>query len=251
MNLALNKKILESDIWKRPENATDGNSNGNYSYTETPCPNYFTLDLEQVVELTTIRFLLYDRDVRSYKYRLLTSTDLYTWMVHSDAMGNSWQNFEFSQKIQARYVRLHCLWNSSNGSFHIGEIEVYKDNITISPKETVYVINNLTTTYEISDGLSISRKLQPLVNTIKQIPNKFSGLNKEYFSSISAELEKGIYDIEKIEKGMESIRRQIIEPVKQELNVSNNIGKWSIWLGLIGGIVGIFSLLNSIFKWIE
>lgn len=251
MNLALNKKSLDPELWIKPENATDGKSKGNYTYSESEFPNYFTLDLENIFDIALIRILLYDKDPRVYKYRLLTSEDMFTWTVHFDNTGSSWQNFEFNQNIKARYIRLHCLWNSKNIGFHIGEIEVYQDKISIDPKEELILINNSTSSKEISDGLPITRKLQPLVKTIKELPEKFPSLDKEYFSNISIELEKGIYDVEKVEKGMASIRRQIIEPVQKELTVSNQIGKWSIYLGLIGGVIGIFSLLNSIFKWIQ
>ena len=90
-----------------------------------------------------------------------------------------------------------------------------------------------------------------MVSAIKEIPYKYKGLDKEFFLGIASELETRIYDVEKIEKGMEAIRRQIIDPVNQELSISNKIGRWSICLGLIGGTIGIFSLLNAIFHWIR
>ena len=200
MNLAYKKQILESELWNNPENATDGNFKGQYTYAETTYPNYFTLDLEKGFDISLIRFLLFDQNPRNYKYRLLTSVDLNSWTVHFDITGNSWQNFEFNQKIKVRYIRIHCLWNSKNEGFHIAEIEAYENKISIDPKEEIYLINNSTTVIEISDGLPITRKLQPLVKTIKEIPDKFPGLDKEYFTNISTELEQGIYDVQKVER---------------------------------------------------
>lgn len=256
-NIALNKRILEKDNWFKSELLTDGNFSkydGNSGFGYCTFPNYCTIDLEKIYDIELIRFLLWDQGARNYKYRLLTSIDKNTWEVYFDTEESGtigWQNFEFPDKIKVRYIRIHCLWNSANSEFHIVQIEAHENKISVQPQEIKHIIRTRVIQNEISDGLSISKKLRPIVNSIKEFSNSVQGIDKTFFSGIATELEIRIHDVEKIENGMESIRRQIIEPVNNELSTSNRIGKLSIWLGLIGGIVGIFSLLNSIFKWIE
>ncbi|MFH0760607.1 MAG: discoidin domain-containing protein [Bacteroidota bacterium] len=239
-NIALNKNVLEKESWTNSESLTDGNAtdyNGKIGFGYTSYPNYCTLDLEETKDIEFIRILLWDKDTRNYKYRLLTSVDRNIWEVHFDTENfgtRGWQNFEFPDKIKIRYIRIHCLWNSMNQLFHIVQIEAYEDKIFVPPKEIHHVIKTQINLKEFSDGFSISSKLQPIVTAIKEIPIKFPMLRKETFTGIASELETRIYDVEKIENGMEAIRRQIIEPVNQELTASNKIGKWSIWLGLVG-----------------
>ena len=255
MNIALNKKILETTSWTNSQLLTDGNTtsyNGSSGFGYTFFPNYCTLDLEDVCDLKFIRFLLYDKDSRNYKYRLLTSVDLNSWAVHFDSglhSFRSWQNFEFSEPIKVRYIRIHALWNSANSQFHIVQIEAHPDSVNIPSSEEINIIQLASEGYysEVSDGYPISFKMANIANTIRDIPLKFSGLDKEYFSNIASELETRIYDVGKIEKGMDAIRRQIIDPVNLELSRSNKIGNISVILGITGGIIGIISLVFSLF----
>jgi hypothetical protein len=256
VNVAKDKNIIEKSIWKNPEALTDGNTtqySGTAGFSSTAYPAYCTLDLQSIYALKLIRFLLYDKDNRYYKFRLLTSTDGNSWQVHYDTAASGtkgWQNFEFPDKIQTRYIRIHCLWNSANSMFHIVQIEAFEDKIPMLAGQESRIIKTASSTVEISDGLPISAKLLSIASAIKDMPKKSPGLDKDYFGQIAADLEMQIYDVEKIEKGMEAIKRQIVDPVNRELKTSNNIGRFSIGLGLIGGLIGIFSLLNSIFKWV-
>jgi hypothetical protein len=84
-NIALGKRIIED--WEKPEEATNGNYKnytGSIGFASTHWPKNLTLDLEETYEIETIRFLLWDRDARIYKYRLLTSVDSFIWKVHFD-----------------------------------------------------------------------------------------------------------------------------------------------------------------------
>jgi hypothetical protein len=46
---------------------------------------------------------------------------------------------------------------------------------------------------------------------------------------------------------MDSIRREIIGPVKDDLRRSGKIAKLSFWIGLVGGILAIISLTLNIY----
>ncbi len=77
-NIALEKPILEIDVWENHSVITDGNSlhykkRSEYAAAKFPC--YCTVDLQNIHSLKRVRLLLWDNDNRKYKYRFLTSTD--------------------------------------------------------------------------------------------------------------------------------------------------------------------------------
>jgi hypothetical protein len=52
---------------------------------------------------------------------------------------------------------------------------------------------------------------------------------------------------------MDSIRREIISPVRQELERSAKLGRfsvWGFWVGLIGGVLAIFSIALALVQWL-
>jgi hypothetical protein len=188
-NIALDKKILED--WKNPNELTNGNYTnytGRTGYTSSIWPKYLTLDLEEIYEIETIRFLLYDRDARIYKYRLLTSEDLNKWIVHYDTDDGgyrAWQEFVFQEKIKARYIRLHCIWNSANTEFHVVELQVYdKDserlNINVANKRIISR-KALSTHNEIGTGLPITRMMINLISSLENIINEHQVINPKPF----------------------------------------------------------------------
>jgi hypothetical protein len=262
-NIALNKKILEPE-WVRPEVLVDNNYtnyNGSNGYTHSSWPINLTLDLENIFEIETIRFLLWDKDPRVYKYRLLTSMDLKVWDVHFDSFVNgyrSWQEFNFQEKISARYVRLHCLWNSDNVGFHIVQMQVYDNeteelNIDIS-NIRVILLKKEESNLEIGSGLPLTQQMKILTNSLEVIMKEHPLINPKPFQDILSSFKIQANDIEALELSIDSIRREIISPVKKELENGNKIGRFSVWgfyVGFAGFIVSIFAILNGIFKWIE
>lgn len=259
-NIALEKKILE-DYWTRPEELTNGNYSlydGKKGYTYTKWPNYLTVDLLDKYEIETIRFLLYDEDKRIYKYRLLTSIDYKTWTVCFDSHNNGyngWQEFSFPNKIFVRYIRIHCLWNSINHNFHIIELQVFdKETFDLDVKvsnKRIIIENELEK--EVGVKLPLTEEIKILTKSLESIFINQPLINSKPAQEIISKLETQAIDIEKLELSIDSIRREIINPVKIELNKGRKFGLFSIlgfWVGLAGIIISIFAILNGIFDWI-
>lgn len=260
-NIALGKKIMED--WKAPNELTNGNYTnytGKVGFTSSVWPKNLTLDLEDIYYIETIRFLLYDKDTRLYKYRILTSEDVTHWSVHYDTDDGGyrgWQEFTFQDKIKARYIRIHCMWNSQNNNFHIVELQVYdKDteilNLNIANKRIIST-KKITSSIEIGTGLPITRMMINLTNSLETILNEHQVINPKPFKEIINSLRIQVNDIESLENSVDSIRREIIDPVKQELEEGRELGKFSKWgfyVGFIAIIVSIFAILNGVFNWI-
>lgn len=262
-NIALNKPILES-VWERPEELTNGNYNNydkKFGYSYSKWPSYLTVDLQDIFKIETIRFLLWDGDQRVYKYRLLTSSDSINWTVHFDTSERGyqgWQEFYFPEKMEIRYIRIHCLWNSVNFAFHIVQLQAFdseteelKKHIT---NKRIIVKKPENIENEINDGLPLTQKLNNQISSLERILNETSMINSESFQEFINNMRIQAYDIESLEKSIDSVRREIINPVKNELDKSSKLGRFSVlgfYVGFAGLVVSIFSILNLIFKWIE
>lgn len=261
-NIALGKTIIESN-WQKPEELTNGdysNYTGSTGFAHSKWPTYLTLDLQESFSIETIRFLLWNKDDRIYKYRLLTSDDLTNWNVHFDtaeAGFSGWQEFSFPNKIKARYIRIHCLWNSLKTGFHIVQMQVYDEsteNLNITPTNKRVIFSQTSgLTSEFKDGLPLTQKMNNLTNSLERIINENTIINPEPFQEIITNFKLQVYDIESLEKSIDSVRREIINPVQKELKEGKKLGKFSVWgfyVGFAGIIVSIFAILNGIFKWI-
>ncbi|HEU0143750.1 MAG TPA: hypothetical protein VFQ47_03095, partial [Nitrososphaera sp.] len=69
-----------------------------------------------------------------------------------------------------------------------------------------------------------------------------------------SQLRVQVRDVSALERGMDSIRREIISPVRQELEHSAKIGQfsvWGFWVGLIGGVLAIISIVLGLAQWLE
>jgi len=125
-NVAL-QRIVEERV-QNVEAATDGDVihyTGNRGFTSFDWPGTLTVDLASTYTIRCIRTLLWDglgepnrtRDPRFYLYRLLVSVDHNQWKVLFDTGNNGsngWQVFNFPDGLQARYVRIHGLFNSKS-----------------------------------------------------------------------------------------------------------------------------------------
>ncbi len=253
-NLAIGKMPFE--LWHTANEATDGDfsiydANSGYAKAHWPC--YYTIDLGQTCDIETIQFLLYDKDDREHKYRLLTSINKNLWVVHYDTGSdgyNGWQYFRFEKKIQARYIRLHALYGSKVQSFHIIEFQVFDENpdnqFIVLNNEHILRSDNFVTSYESGDGISISKKIFGLINELQKIVIKYKDqLNTAYLHGAITELRTRLVDIDKIEKESASIRREIVNPISRRIK-SSNILQWiSIGFGLIGIVSFILQLCNN------
>lgn len=158
-NLAYGLKPLED--WNRPEDATNGKvteytGNKGFAYNIWPCT--YTLDLKGSEKVKFIRFLLWDglgrgniRDNRRYQYILKSSTDGHNWFelfTTSNEGTNGWQVFKINKYIDARFVRLDAISNSSNGEFHIVEFEVHNEKPPIIRTEIRTSISIKTNTIQ-------------------------------------------------------------------------------------------------------
>jgi hypothetical protein len=265
-NLALNKSIEE-----RIGNAsfvTDGdiyNYNGNTGFGYFLWSGTLTIDLENVFHIKCIRILLWDglgkgntqRDSRIYKYRLLTSIDHKNWDVLYDTCDkgyNGWQVFNIEDGIDAKFIRLHGMWNSANSEFHVVQIEAYESYPQELQAEITLKHNVITSeiSKEKGDGHPLTNKLSVIINKIEKLILENSNIiNPDPFKALTSELQTQVKDIGSIENSMDSIRREITGPVKAELEKSAQVGRFSLWVGIIGGILAIIAIIISIISLIK
>lgn len=263
-NIALHKKIEEK--MKRPDCSVDGQIDdytANNGFAEFQWPGTLTIDLDEPDNICCIRILLWDGlgqgdgqpDDRIYKYRLSTSLDHQTWNVFFDTGDNGyngWQVFRFKQKIKARYIRLHGLFNSKNQHIQVVQIEAHDSEPRELDREASITkeIGLDSTTEEVGDGLPLESNVRNIINSLEQLIDSYEILNPEPFKNLIFQLHQQVQDVSAIERSMASVRREITEPVKKELKKSAKLGRFSVWgffVGIIGFIFAILSLLNNLF----
>ena len=119
-----------------PQFLNDGNStdydggNGYASYTSSnPAEGPMTVTLKEPHEMTRVRFLLWDKDERTYRYILSVSPDGKTWKKikdNSKTECRSWQELKFErQKVKA--VAIKGTGGTSGDQLHVVELEGYDD----------------------------------------------------------------------------------------------------------------------------
>lgn len=259
-NVAFGKPIEEPVT--NSSSATDGNATEYSSmkgFAEFSWPYMITIDLGALHALFCIRLLLWDglgagnkqRDNRIYTYRLLTSADHKTWKVIYDSLssgGNGWQDFRFPNPLEARYVRVHGLSNSANDKFQVVQVEAHDAQPPDLDAEIVLARTMLTESIqvEVGDGLPLQAKVQSIINRIESLIEKNKDLlNPQHFRLLISQLRNQVSDVASLERGMDSIRREIITPVHHELERSAKLGRfsvWGFWVGLVGGALAIISL---------
>jgi hypothetical protein len=266
-NVALGKPI-EEPITNSPA-ATDGEITGYTDYTgfaDSAWPCVLTVNLGDSYDLLCIRILLWDglgdgsrkRDNRVFKYRLLTSTDHQIWKVIFDSSNdesNGWQVFNFSSSLNTRYVRIHGLSNSANANFQVVQVEAH--NSTPSDLEAEIVLQRTIQTEsleeEVGDGLPLQARVGGIINGIERLIEGNELLNPKPFRELISQLRVQVRDVSALERGMDSIRREIISPVHQELEHSAKLGRfsvWGFWVGLIGGVLSILSITLTLYQWL-
>ena len=265
-NVALKKPVEEPII--NSASATDGEVTEYTAFAgfaESAWPCLLTVDLGESYDLSCIRLLLWDglgkegkaRANRIYKYRLLTSTDHQTWKVIFDSSNdgsNGWQVFNFSQPLNARYIRIHGLWNSANANFQVVQIEAHDTAPSELDAEIILqrTIQTDSLEEEIGDGLPLQARVGGIINGIERLIEDNELLNPKPFRELISQLRVQVRDVGALERGMDSIRREIISPVRQELEHSAKLGRfsvWGFWVGLIGGVLAIISIVLALAQW--
>ncbi|MEI9478884.1 MAG: discoidin domain-containing protein [Deltaproteobacteria bacterium] len=263
-NLALHKPV-EEEIGNASA-ATDGEVS-HYTlregYASFGWPGTLTIDLGEPQMLCCIRILLWDglgeggtiRDSRIYSYRLLASVDHNNWRVLFDTGrngSNGWQVFNFQGGFETRYIRLHGLTNSINKEFHIVQVEAHDEDPHPLAVEVILqrIIETDPLQVEAGDGLPLQSKVRSIINEIDHLVETSQFLNPQPFKELISQLRVQLTDVSSIERSMDSIRREIIGPVKTELDKTAKLGKYSLWgfiVGIIGGILAISSIVFSIY----
>lgn len=256
-NLLLGRQPLEIN-WVRPEELTNGNNSvydnkSGYAFVVTP--GTLTFDLENLIDVATIRFLLYDRDERAYQYKLSTSIDLVNFIedfTTSDQGTKGWQVFNFSTTNFTRYIRLDCLHNTANAQFHIIQFECYAKGAKIPalPKPAVLELDIAplksrkidTTGAYILPSVRLNAVADTL-NSMSELAKKTAGFDPEYFIKLRDEILDQINGITEIEKNIGSIQKLVLEPVKQNL-ISSTV------ITIVSGAIGLVSLLLFLLDWL-
>lgn len=88
------------------------------------------VNFRMAFEINTIRFLLWDKDNRHYRYRIEISKDGSSWesINARDPLENcsSWQTLIFNDTF-VKFVKLHGTYNNMNENFHIVKFMAFYD----------------------------------------------------------------------------------------------------------------------------
>lgn len=255
-NVALGRPVAEPV--ENPTAATDGQTTGytgSDGFAAFVWPGYLTVDLGEVARLRCIRVLLWDglgkgsggRDPRGYKYRVLTSSDRRSWWVLFDSgveSSNGWQVFHLRQALEARYVRIHGLQNTANHMFQVVQVEAHDD--TPPPLEAEVMlereIGQDQMVAEHRDGLPLEHSVAAIVRSLEDLVAAHQILNPKPFRELISQLRLQVTDVSALERRMGSVRRQLVEPVREELARGRRYSVGGYWFGLAGGLFGLLSL---------
>ncbi len=129
-NVALASLGAKATAPKNAGNLNDGNStkyNGSKGFAHGSFPCDFGVELSKPTKISSIRFLLWDGDKRSYRYKAEISIDGRIWKSiadHSKDERKGWQKIKFPYQY-VKHIRVRGLHNTRNVGFHIVELEAY------------------------------------------------------------------------------------------------------------------------------
>jgi len=102
-----------------------------------------------------------------------------------------------------------------------------------------------------TDRASLEENLRDIIQRLEKVIESSQDIVRtEPFEKLVEELKQQIGDVVAVEKDMNSIRREITGPVKREIEKSSKLGRfsfWGFWIGLIGGVLAIFSLAFNVY----
>ena len=130
MNVALASRGAKATAPKNAANLNDGNSTkytGSTGFAHGSFPCDFGVELSEPTKISAIRFLLWDGDQRSYRYKVKVSIDGKVWKSvadHSKDERKGWQEIEFPYQ-SVKHIKIQGLNNTNNKAFHIVELEAY------------------------------------------------------------------------------------------------------------------------------
>ncbi len=261
-NVAMGKPVEESVTNSKV--VTDGNYltyDANSGFAWFYWPGTLTVDLGSIVQIKSIRFLLWDNlgsgsrvpANRRYRYRLLVSKDHQNWTILHDTGVDGfdgWQAFDFPECVEARFVRVHGVHNNANNEFHIVELQVHDSAPESIPKEPAFrrtIQSTATAIVESGDGKSLQSQIDTIANQMTTLAEDNPALNKTYFHELVSRMREQVADAATIDGNISAIRREIVDPVRDDLRRTEGLSKSSVFLGIIGGVLAIISILLSIF----
>ncbi|MGL5379692.1 alpha-N-acetylglucosaminidase TIM-barrel domain-containing protein [Clostridium sp.] len=132
VNIAQGKRVYGRDDSKKNvlNNAIDGDINTYWDGGQYP--SYLEVDLEKVYSLDSINLVNYEGNNRYYNYSIYGSTDGVNYdkiaeKTNNNVATNTGDIYEFSNTVEARYIRVLIEYCSVNESAHISELRVYGD----------------------------------------------------------------------------------------------------------------------------
>lgn len=149
---------------------------------------------------------------------------------------------------------MHGILNTAplNAHFHIVQLEAHDSDPPPLEAEVIIQKNIAldSLSEEVGDGFPLESRVRGIIDEmetwVKSTPDL---LNKEYFRNLISKLRVQVRDVGAIERSMDSVRREIVGPVNEELKKSAKLGRfsvWGFWVGLIGGILAIISLIVNL-----
>ncbi len=107
-------------------------------------------------------------------------------------------------------------------------------------------IDTDSVTEEVGDGLPLESRVRGIIDSIEQLVQSTPALNPQHFGELISQLRVQVRDVGAIERSMDSIRREIVGPVNEELQESAKVGRFSLWIGIIAGGLAIISLIVNL-----
>ncbi|MCX7046565.1 MAG: DUF1080 domain-containing protein [Candidatus Sumerlaeota bacterium] len=132
-NLALNKPVktnVKSQGNRKPDLIVDGKISNESAWFGANWPCWLQVDLGSAQKVARARVYFFVGENRYYQYKIEVSMDGQTWKTATDASAITTPSNEngFSHSfdsVDARYVRLNVLKNSSNEAVHVREFQVF------------------------------------------------------------------------------------------------------------------------------
>ena len=112
-----------------------------------------------------------------------------------------------------------------------------------------YINFDEQTSVEVGDGLPLETRVQNIIGEIGSSFKKEGQLLKsEPFNDLISQLRLQVRDVSAVERSIDSVRREIIKPVKEEIKKSTLISRWSVAIGILFGLFGVASFIFNFYR---